>query len=347
MHPNFARQRLASRRSCGFAAHRGTEPTERTHHAHHADSTAVSSGYAPKSRSRPWRRVISKVLPYGRNQADASPSGSSSSSMMQMKRLQEDSYVVSAPMNDTTSFLLRNFQETSPREVFGNMDLADPGQDSDFASLVNRDTQKKRLTVDRSSSNLPKELSIDESSFSLSPPIDLSSGVNTVEIETSSHKDYEGGSPLTRVARLWFQNVLHGLLCRWAVESPKGLRVRVAPRGNVLGRLLVRGQLRLNAEIDFDRLVFRNICLSGGRISAKRMTLNLWSFAPNMVRFSIPRYQSQFEISATNCTFTQKDLLKSSCIRNGLRNLLIRILKGRGIRPSEVVVTSLDILVRG
>ncbi len=345
---------VARRSRRGFAAlsaHRGGEPTERTHHAHHADPiTATSSGYAPKSRGRPWRSVISRVLPYRRNanSGEGGGSGSSSSSVMQMKRLQDESYVMAHPMNDTTSFILRSFQESSPLDVFGNIDLSESAQqDNDFASLMNRNSQKKRPTIDSSSSPSPStDLSSLASSLSQSTIASTMENIVVGVESTSKNKSYEGGSPLTRVARLWFQNVLHGLLCRWAVEQPEALQVRVAPSGNVLGRLLTKGQLRLNAEIHFDRLVFPNICLSGGSIAAKRMTLNVWSFAPNMVRFSIPRYDSQFEISATNCTLTQADLLKSSCIRNGLRNLLIRVLKGRGIQPSHVVVNSLDILVR-
>ena len=99
---------------------------------------------------------------------------------------------------------------------------------------------------------------------------------------------------------------------------------------------LCRGQFRLDASIDFDRVVFRNLRLTGGSLEAKRMTLGM---------LSSPRYVHQFDIHAHNCTLIEDDLFESSCIRNGLARLLVRILTNAGVATSKVQVTAVNIVV--
>jgi hypothetical protein len=120
------------------------------------------------------------------------------------------------------------------------------------------------------------------------------------------------------------------------------LTIRVAPRG-VFGRI-IRGQYKLDAEMAFDRLVLHNIQLSGGKIEAKRVKLNMMGFSPGVLQASA-RYLSRFHLDFHECKFTRNDLMESSCVRNGLRTLLFRILKQVGVRPDDISITSINILV--
>jgi hypothetical protein len=77
--------------------------------------------------------------------------------------------------------------------------------------------------------------------------------------------------------------------------------------------------------------------MTGGTLEAKRMTINFLQ--------GKPRYSNQFDIHASNITFTQDDLFESSCIRNGLARLLVRILSNAGLFSSDIQVTAVDIVV--
>jgi hypothetical protein len=148
---------------------------------------------------------------------------------------------------------------------------------------------------------------------------------------------------IARVTGAWFQNILAERLDRWSEGTNVNMDVRCDSKGSFLN--LLRGQFCCDASIDADRIIFGNIQMSGGRIEAKRLALNLWSFAP--VPGAAPRYLDQFDFLAQNVTFTQQDLFESSCIRNGLRRLFTRILKKRGLDIDSVEITSITILPSG
>jgi hypothetical protein len=57
------------------------------------------------------------------------------------------------------------------------------------------------------------------------------------------------------------------------------------------------------------------------------------------------RYPKQFDLHIEDLTMSRHDLLFSSCIKNGLRQLLINVLKDRGVRSDSIRITSIDILV--
>jgi len=59
------------------------------------------------------------------------------------------------------------------------------------------------------------------------------------------------------------------------------------------------------------------------------------------------RYSKQFDIHIEDLTMSRHDLLFSSCVKNGLRQLLINVLKDRGIRSDSILITSIDILRNG
>ena len=138
-----------------------------------------------------------------------------------------------------------------------------------------------------------------------------------------------------------FEIIVTGIIQRNSKEPPQGLEIRVEPKGNIMANLL-RGQFRTNAELVVDRLAFPAIRMSGGRLEIKRLTLQLLGFLGE----EGTRFPKQFDLHAHDWTFSKDDLLESPCIRNGLRRLLVRILRDRGIQSSTIQVTSLDILVR-
>jgi len=88
--------------------------------------------------------------------------------------------------------------------------------------------------------------------------------------------------------------------------------------------------------ISFDRLAFRNIMISGGgAVRAVGMRISAPAFAPgaagrylrNNKVFTEGRFAGQpIEFHIDDCVLTQWDVQESSCIRNGINNLLNRIL---------------------
>lgn len=107
--------------------------------------------------------------------------------------------------------------------------------------------------------------------------------------------------------------------------------------------IIRRCQLSCDAVITADRLVFPAFQCSGGSLKASRLSLNLWSFTK--FRTS-PRYPEAFEFHAQDLTMTSDDLLRSNCIRNGLRRLLTRILhrSQRFLSDAHVEIQQLEIL---
>lgn len=163
-----------------------------------------------------------------------------------------------------------------------------------------------------------------------------------------------------------FENILTGIIQRNAKEVPEGLHIQAFPKGNAMAALL-RGQFRTDAELNVGRLVFPALRISSGRLEIQRLTLHIWGFLgqqqqqqkqqgndndnDNNNKSSLEtqkptRFPKQFDLHAHDWTFSRHDLLFSPCIRNGLRLLLVRILRDRGVQSSSIQVTSIDILVR-
>uniref|UniRef100_A0A7S4RBJ7 Uncharacterized protein n=1 Tax=Ditylum brightwellii TaxID=49249 RepID=A0A7S4RBJ7_9STRA len=145
------------------------------------------------------------------------------------------------------------------------------------------------------------------------------------------------------------QRTIQVLLCRWSVFPPHKLTIVSNPRGNILSRLISRGEILSDVQINFERLVFHNLRMSGGRIDIKRMSLKILANVPSLRRVlgnkKIHRFPSPFEFHAQDCIFTQDDILQSPCIRNGIQNLLNHILNKSGfLSATSVTVSSVKIL---
>lgn len=140
-------------------------------------------------------------------------------------------------------------------------------------------------------------------------------------------------SPYRKIARAWIENILAGRLNRWSRGLHNNLNVICEPKSHFIQTL--RGQIRCDASVDFDRIIFGTIRFSKGIIKAIDFGINF---------ISGPRYPNQFDLVAQNLTFTQVDLFESSCIRNGLRRLATRMLKNRGMDAYATRIKSIQIL---
>lgn len=154
----------------------------------------------------------------------------------------------------------------------------------------------------------------------------------------------ESGSPFARITRKTFEKILTERLDRWSKGLNTNMIVECDPTSNILQ--FMRGQFHCDATINLDRIVFNNFQVSGGQLQAKNFCLNLFSFLRIPLAAS-PRYPNQFELHAHNMTLTQEDLWESSCIRNGLRRLMNRILKSKGLSAMDISLQSLNILPTG
>ena len=143
--------------------------------------------------------------------------------------------------------------------------------------------------------------------------------------------------PFARVAGSAFSSELSKRLNRWSRGQNDNLQVKCEASGNI--KQLLRGEARFNATINLDRIVFGNIRFSGGQLEAHNFAINLLS--------ETQRFPNQFDLLGRNLTMTQEDLFKSSCIRNGLRRLLTKILKNRGLTVIAHQLTSITILPTG
>jgi len=147
-----------------------------------------------------------------------------------------------------------------------------------------------------------------------------------------------GGGPFSRVTGAALSIELSKRLDRWSRGRNENLRVKCEPTGGVR-QLLLRGEARFNATINLDRIVFGNIRFSGGQLEAQNFAINLLSESQ--------RFPNQFDLLGHDLTMTQEDLFESSCIRNGLRRLLTRIFKNRGLTVIAHQLTSITILPTG
>jgi hypothetical protein len=154
----------------------------------------------------------------------------------------------------------------------------------------------------------------------------------------------ESGSPFTRITRKTFEKILTERLDKWSNGANSNMIVECDPTSNILQ--FMRGQFYCDATINLDRIVFGNFQVSGGQLQAKNFCLNLFSFLRIPLAAS-PRYPDQFELHAQSMTLTQEDLWESSCIRNGLRRLMNRILKSKGLSSMDINLQSINILPTG
>jgi hypothetical protein len=156
------------------------------------------------------------------------------------------------------------------------------------------------------------------------------------------------GISLPRLLAMLFENILSSRIMRNSSEDPQDLLIQVAPLENTVGRLF-RGQFLADVKLSAKKIVFPRIRFSSIDIELEKVTLNLLGFLqqPQTEQQTNPavRYPKQFDLHVRDLTMSHNDLHFSPFVGNGLRHLLVNILKDRGIESSSIQITSMDILV--
>jgi hypothetical protein len=232
-----------------------------------------------------------------------------------------------APGGDKQDFILRNFQELSPNMVFPEVKQGRVNIEEEFfdVAITTRPTGIAAATV-------------------------VTSVKEQKHVHPAAKPSTSSGRNLSvsRVMGGILENALMGIITRRSIEPPTDVLVQAQPREGGWNSL-IRGKFKTDARIEAGKLVFECIRLSSGSLDVKRLSLNLLGFCstPSILGLSSSsRFLKQFDLHFHKLTFSQEDILGSSCIHNGLRMLLVRILRDRGVQASSVQVTSVDILVR-
>jgi hypothetical protein len=314
-----------------------------------------------------WHRRIFGRIPWRRGQQSKSSLKSSSSSSspaapLQMMSGGNTNTIVEDETRSATNmvksivadsdFIARNFETMDPESIL----LVVP------QSSIAIGTTKKQQKVE--------------------PPLTLDSEYFDVAItpadNTSTNNAKTGGgipSAPKLICRL-LENILTDRIgVRWPAELPEDLTIDVRPsigKYNNIGRLF-RGRFRADAELNCGRIVFDPIRFSSIKLNMDQVTLNLMGFfqnnevneqkqkklkqgdasisqqddrkGPSNTKNNNVRYPKQFDLHIEDLTMSRHDLLFSPCVKNGLRRLLISILKDRGVQSSSIEITSMDILV--
>lgn len=302
-------------------------------HAHPLAQSLEENSERPAHRG--WRRVLGKALKHKKRRKDSVFAISQKDGALGMGATVMNMATV-LDNELTTSKLLSEFDRFSPSDIFPNLTRNEFGvayvsttdnflaEQNEISPLMNVEEYEDELLV-----NLDAiRSSLKENSVAQDP--------------------VEGMEPRSTVLKVaiknWFESLLVGLFERWSVEPIQSLKAVVVPKGNVVSRTL-RGKFKADVEITFTKLVLKPIQLSSGSIQTKRLLLNLWSFAPDLLRKGAIRYPAQFDFHFTNCVFSEDDLIRSRSIRNGLQQLLARLLTRVGVSPTKVVVNSIRLLV--
>ena len=307
----------------------------RIHDERKQRSNQRRGGDKDKKRRSRWR-IFSKFL----QRSDGAKSHHESHEPLHMTTFDiatED--MLDAIANDYVDddFMLRNFDTYSPSMV-----LPEVNQQQQSSSLSNTGSSaidSEFFDVGINCSPATNEQNVESASSK-------TSGTAAASDTKSTSSNSTGRSiSLSRFVSGTLENILIGIINRRSVEPPKDLQVQALTRGGALHPLL-RGKVNADAKINVGKLVLPNIRMSGGTLEVKRMILNVFGFCPDGLRLPPSRFPKQFDLHFQNMIFTQEDLLGSCCITNGLRRLLVRILRDRGVQASTVQVTSVNILVR-
>eukprot|EP00814_Leptocylindrus_danicus_P001544 CAMPEP_0116040198 /NCGR_PEP_ID=MMETSP0321-20121206/24191_1 /TAXON_ID=163516 /ORGANISM="Leptocylindrus danicus var. danicus, Strain B650" /LENGTH=546 /DNA_ID=CAMNT_0003519917 /DNA_START=427 /DNA_END=2068 /DNA_ORIENTATION=- len=143
-----------------------------------------------------------------------------------------------------------------------------------------------------------------------------------VALEDDSFQEVDD-SPMRQLVEA---NVMKRLK-KWTLHM-RNVKVQARLDEKFLFCAILRGEIRSDVRVDFDRLAFSNLKISaGGRIDVNCCSLSLLSLVPHVNNlYPGRRFTRPFEFRAQGCTLTQDDILESTCLRNGLQNLLNRIL---------------------
>ena len=164
-------------------------------------------------------------------------------------------------------------------------------------------------------------------------------GSQTISLSLDDDKDNTKESALQKL----IEKSVYNRLKVWSTHM-RNVEVKARLHNHFVFRALLRGQIRSDVRAKFDRLAFPNLKISGGgRIDVNGCALSLLSIAPGIGDiYNGKRYVQPFEFYV-DCILNQDDIFQSSCIKNGLQNLLNRIL--RRFSFSAAAVESVEIMV--
>jgi hypothetical protein len=304
---------------------------------------AVSGGTTNNSRKRWHKRLFSKLW----RRSDAS----TAVTPLRMTVMDEETVALLESITIyNEEFILRNFDALYPNDVLSDVVVSDKFILQD---TMESGTIKSRNSVATVSTVIDSEF-YDVAIFPAvptKPPLQ-----KNIEPQRTFRRR---SLSLARLMAALIENILTSRIVNSALEAPENFVVQVEPLENTIRRLLLKGQFRANAKISTGRLVFAPIRFSKGSLELEKVTLNLFGFLQQQQpqqqqtvnendfssRDDIVRYPKQFDIHVHDLTMSRHDLLFSPCVKNGLRRLLINILKDRGVQSSSIRITSIDILV--
>ena len=287
-----------------------------------------------------------------------------------------DTFVAYETGNEDNDFVIQNFDSMVPKTVLSVVDLThhNPPTSPKVLSPEQRGTKAHSLSV---------QPVIDSEYFdvAITPAISNTEIAEDTSPDSPITSDIRDQQKRGMVCRMLQNVLLERFGERWPIETPENFSVDVRESpdnyNNVL-RLLFRGLFRADATLSADRIAFPAIRFSGIKIQMEKVTLNLMGFFvdkskedsqldvdvqhgpyPKQLHHhqhrplytvstkpsSKPRYPKQFDLHIEELKMSREDLMLSPCVKNGLRQLLINILRDRGIRSNSIEITSIDILV--
>ena len=298
---------------------------------------------------RVWSRIVSRRSPTSGSSGDdstAAPLQSTATALTYDEIEQETNILLDtiAIFNPSSKSKKSNKQDKGQRFIMSGLETNAPMEVLPLVVVEEKEEEEEDGT-DVTTAVVDSEF-FDVSITTTSPTAALSVPVAESSPVTASSNDGKGISYLPRLMAMLVENIVSSRIVRHSTKTPEGLEVQVVPTLNTVGRLFTRFQFMADVHISAsDRLVFPNIRFSKGRLFVEKMTINLMGFLQSRRESSI-KYPKQFDVYADGLTMTSNDLSNSSCIRNGLKRLLVRIITDRGIEPSSIQITSIDILVR-
>eukprot|EP00538_Stauroneis_constricta_P002352 CAMPEP_0119551432 /NCGR_PEP_ID=MMETSP1352-20130426/4688_1 /TAXON_ID=265584 /ORGANISM="Stauroneis constricta, Strain CCMP1120" /LENGTH=491 /DNA_ID=CAMNT_0007597491 /DNA_START=529 /DNA_END=2004 /DNA_ORIENTATION=- len=286
-----------------------------------SSTAAAAAGAVTRSAGRRLRRWPGRVwskLAFTRRREAAAAAGAASQQQ-----------------HDYEDFILKNFQTMDPETQLPGLTIEDITETVDaFVDSEFFDVKHHQVGA---ASSAAAAMAIPM------PNVDGNAASVGAAVATTVHGPRERRTiSLGGAMAMLTENALSGIIGRLAAEEPEDLTISAKPRRRRFMAQLLRGHLCTDAELDFGNVIFPNLHLSSGRLNIEHMTFNLLHSQTGG-----PRFPNQFDMHFDDLVLTQDDLWNSCCLRNGLRQLLVRLLRDRGVKSSSIQITSLGILSNG
>jgi hypothetical protein len=197
---------------------------------------------------------------------------------------------------------------------------------------------------------------LDETPLQAASDHSISSAPSQIFADTSKEMKNPAGMKTPRTLLDWMVNII---INAFTFEPTEDLKVRINPSRKMISSL-VQGEFNGDISIQFKKIYFQALKVTGGgTLKFMAVRINFYSWILTHITSTVQqvfrlggtttlnhRFPSPFKLQAYQVSLTNDDLLQSSCIRMGLRNLFRRILKSLSyLAPKDVIVQSAYILV--